>query len=671
MKYDINGLNCPACAAKIENKLKLELDPKAVIDINTKTLTLSEDTLPSATKIIQSIEPTVTITPKTKAKKYHYLNASNYSLVAAVISFGLGFLVRPFFLLGFILAGYQVLFSALRGLIRHDFLDEKFLMSLATIAAIAVGEWAEAAAVMILYSIGELFEELASNKTKKSVTSLMELIPEKVRVINANTEVIKSPGEVLLGDLILVKPGERIPLDGVILEGTSLIDTSALTGESLPRAIQKGETVMSGTINQTSPLIIQVTTLERDSTVTRMLKLLEEASLKKAPAERFITRFARYYTPIVVAGALVVFLLFPLLGFGSFSAWGYRALVLLIVSCPCALVISVPLAYFSGLGRASQLGILVKGGEVFDNLNQLDTAIWDKTGTLTSGEFVVVNVKPMASQPRDELLRLAASLELYSNHPLAQAVVKEAQNSPLYPVTNLTELPGFGLEGFIEDQKISVGSLKYIRSLGYELNEDFSNTAIAVVFDNKLLGVIELADKLKPTSKQALLDLKSMGLKTIVLTGDQKQSALDTLKEIDLDDIKAELLPEDKLNYVNELSKKGERAVFVGDGINDAPVLASSYVGIAMGGMGSDAAINASDVVLITDDPSKVPLLLQLSKAVRKKVVSNIALTLSVKFVVIILSLLGYASMWQAVIADVGITIIAILNAASLFKKFN
>lgn len=671
MKYDINGLNCPACATKIENILKLELDPQAVIDMNTKTLTLSKDTLPSATKIIQSIEPNVTITPQTITRKRHYLNASNYSLVAAVISFGLGFLVKPFFLLGFILAGYPVLFSAFRGLVQHDFLDEKFLMSLATIAAIAVGEWAEAAAVMVLYSIGELFEELASDKTKKSVTSLLELTPKKVRVLNANTEEIKSPGEVLLGDLILVKPGERIPLDGVILEGTSLIDTSALTGESLPKTIQKGEAVMSGTINQTSPLIIQVTALERDSTVSRMLKLLEEASLKKAPAEKFITRFARYYTPIVVIGALIVFLLFPLLGFGSFYAWGYRALVLLIVSCPCALVISVPLAYFSGLGKASQLGILVKGGEVFDNLNQLDAAIWDKTGTLTSGEFAVVNVKPMANQPRDELLRLAASLELYSNHPLAQAVVKEARNSPLYQVTNLTELPGFGLEGFIEDQKISVGSLNYIRSLGYDLNEDFSNTAIAVVFDNKLLGVIELADKLKPTSKQALLDLKNMGLKTIVLTGDQKQSALDALKELSLDDIKAELLPEDKLNYVNEFLKQGQRALFVGDGINDAPVLVTSNVGIAMGGIGSDAAINASDVVLITDDPSKVPLLLQLSKAVRKKVISNIALTLSVKFAVIILSLLGYASMWQAVIADVGVTIIAILNAASLFKKLN
>ncbi len=670
MKYDINGLNCPACATKIENKLKLELDPQAVIDMNTKTLTLSKDTLPSATKIIQSIEPNVTITPKTKAKKRHYLNASNYSLVAAVISFGLGFLVRPFFLLGFILAGYPVLFSAFRGLVRHDFLDEKFLMSLATIAALAVGEWAEAAAVMVLYSIGELFEELASDKTKKSVTSLLELTPKKVRVLNADTEKIKSPSEVLIGELILVKPGERIPLDGVILEGTSLIDTSALTGESLPRAIQKGEAVLSGTINQTSPLLIQVTALERDSTVSRMLKLLEEASLKKAPAEKFITRFARYYTPLVVAGALVVFLLFPLLGFGSFSAWGYRALVLLIVSCPCALVISVPLAYFSGLGRASQLGILVKGGEVFDNLNHLDAAIWDKTGTLTSGEFAVVNVKPRANKSRDELLRLAASLEQFSNHPLAEAVVKEA-GKPLYPVTNLTELPGFGLEGLIKGQKVSVGSLNFIRSLGFDVTEDFNNTAIGIVFEDKLLGVIELADKLKPTSQQALLDLKNMGLKTIVLTGDRKQSALDTLKELNLDDIKTELLPEDKLNYVNELSRQGQHALFVGDGINDAPVLAGSYVGIAMGGIGSDVAIKASDVVLITDDPGKVPLLLQLSKAVRKKVVSNIALTLFVKFAVIILSLLGYASMWQAVIADVGITIVAILNAASLFKKLN
>lgn len=677
MQYEVCGLNCPSCAEKIEKQLKQNIDPEASVNITTRTITLTKGSVEEATKIIQKIEPNATIAPKTnmQAKTHnHEHSQSNLKiLLLSILLFGLGFIYKPFFLLGYILSGYPVLLSAFQGIIRKDFLDEKFLMSIATIGAVAVGEWAEAAAVMILYSLGEHLEELASEKTRTAVTSLIELTPESVRVLSNGESILKDPSEVEIGDLILVRAGERIPLDGIIVNGSSTLDTSALTGESLPKEVTVDETVQSGVINLSSPLTIQVKAKYENSTVARMLKPIEEASEKKASSERFITRFARYYTPFVVLGALLIALLPPLFGAGSFSEWGYRALVLLVVSCPCALVISVPLAYFSGIGRASQLGILVKGGEVFDKISHIDTTVWDKTGTLTSGEFEVVNIKCYSDLSENDLLQIAFSLEEHSNHPLAQAIVKKANELNLKPldIEELKEIAGYGLEGVIDNKTFYVGSVKYMESLGFTIEEEHSHAFVAVATDNELLGAFELLDKLKPSSTKAISKLKDRGLKTVVLTGDRSMAAKKALQELPLDDLQAELLPEDKLAYVNRLVETGKTPLFVGDGINDAPVLASSFVGVAMGGIGSDAAIEASDVVLVTDEPVKVPLLFNLADAVRQKVITNITLTLAVKFTVIGLSIFGLASMWQAVIADVGVTIVAILNAASLFRQVN
>lgn len=677
MQYEVCGLNCPSCAEKIEKQLKQNIDPEASVNITTRTITLTKGSVEEATKIIQKIEPNATIAPKTnmQAKTHnHEHSQSNLKiLLLSILLFGLGFIYKPFFLLGYILSGYPVLLSAFQGIIRKDFLDEKFLMSIATIGAVAVGEWAEAAAVMILYSLGEHLEELASENTRTAVTSLIELTPESVRVLSNGESILKDPSEVEIGDLILVRAGERIPLDGIIVNGSSTLDTSALTGESLPKEVTVDETVQSGVINLSSPLTIQVKAKYENSTVARMLKLIEEASEKKASSERFITRFARYYTPFVVLGALLIALLPPLFGAGSFSEWGYRALVLLVVSCPCALVISVPLAYFSGIGRASQLGILVKGGEVFDKISHIDTTVWDKTGTLTSGEFEVVNIKCYSDLSENDLLQIAFSLEEHSNHPLAQAIVKKANELNLKPldIEELKEIAGYGLEGVIDNKTFYVGSVKYMESLGFTIEEEHSHAFVAVATDNELLGAFELLDKLKPSSTKAISKLKDRGLKTVVLTGDRSMAAKKALQELPLDDLQAELLPEDKLAYVNRLVETGKTPLFVGDGINDAPVLASSFVGVAMGGIGSDAAIEASDVVLVTDEPVKVHLLFNLADAVRQKVITNITLTLAVKFTVIGLSIFGLASMWQAVIADVGVTIVAILNAASLFRQVN
>lgn len=694
MQYKLSGLNCPSCALKIEDKLKKELDPKASVNINTNTLTLEFGSKEEAASIIKTIEPHVEILPKDGSnihdKQGEHVKSKFFSstqlLILSAAFFGFGFFYKPLFLVSYLLTGYNVLSSAFLGIVRKDFLDEKFLMSIATIGAIAVNEWAEAAAVMVLYNLGEFLEDLASEKTKRSVTDLMELSPTIVNlIVDGESEIVeRKPEDIQIDSLILVKPGERIPLDGVITDGYGTLDTKALTGESIPQTVKPGDLVMSGSINLNSPLKIKVTKLYTDSTIARMLRLLEDASGKKAKSERFITRFARYYTPIVVAVAILLFIVPPIFNMGTFAQWGYRSLVLLVVSCPCALVISVPLSYFSGIGRASQLGILVKSGEVFDKLAEIEATVWDKTGTLTNAEFEVVNTNSVKSISTEELTTLAASLEQFSNHPLAKAIVQKANELSLvlFEVTELKEIPGFGMEGVIGEDKIIVGSLNFINSYLHkdtlELSSDLASIAVLKITkdDRKhLLGYFELADTLKPSSKETIRTLKNKGLDTIVLTGDRKESAIATLKDLDLDDIKSELLPEDKLSYVEALSSgdygKGKKVLFVGDGINDAPVIASSYVGVSMGGIGSDAAIEASDVVLMKDEPKKVPLLIDLSHLVRQKVVTNIILTLTIKFLVIGLSIFGYASMWHAVVADVGVTILAIANAASIFREYN
>lgn len=495
-------------------------------------------------------------------------------------------------------------------------------------------------------------------------------------MVEGTSTTVKNPEDVKVGEVILVKPGERVPIDGIIVEGATSLNTSALTGESLPKAAEPGDFVMSGVINISSPIKLKVENTYSDSTVAKMLRLLDGAANSKAPAERFISRFARVYTPIVVLISALTAFVPPLLGLGSFSTWGYRALVLLVVSCPCALVISVPLSYFSGMGRASQLGLLVKSGEVLDRLKDVDTAVWDKTGTLTSGDFEVVAVRPENGVNEAELLALAASVEQYFTHPLAAAITKKAKEGgiKLMEAQDLEEIPGKGVTGTVSGQKVFAGSLGYLRSMFPQLSLDnqTSATAVGVVTAGsspELLGILELTDALKPSTKSAISSLKNLGLANIVLTGDRKSSADSALTGLDLDAVEAELLPEDKLKYVDML-KQTKKPMFIGDGVNDVPVLASAYVGVAMGGIGSDAAIEVSDVILVTDEPKKVPLLIKLARAVQGKVAVNIGLALGIKLLVIALSIFGLSGMWQAIVADVGVTLVAILNAASLFTKF-
>jgi Cd2+/Zn2+-exporting ATPase len=532
------------------------------------------------------------------------------------------------------------------------------------------------AAVMILYALGGYFEDLATEKTRRSVKGLLDLTPDRAVVVEGTSTTVKNPEDVKVGEVILVKPGERVPIDGIIVEGATSLNTSALTGESLPKAAEPGDFVMSGVINISSPIKLKVENTYSDSTVAKMLRLLDGAANSKAPAERFISRFARVYTPIVVLISALTAFVPPLLGLGSFSTWGYRALVLLVVSCPCALVISVPLSYFSGMGRASQLGLLVKSGEVLDRLKDVDTAVWDKTGTLTSGDFEVVAVRPENGVNEAELLALAASVEQYFTHPLAAAITKKAKEGgiKLMEAQDLEEIPGKGVTGTVSGQKVFAGSLGYLRSMFPQLSLDnqTSATAVGVVTAGsspELLGILELTDALKPSTKSAISSLKNLGLANIVLTGDRKSSADSALTGLDLDAVEAELLPEDKLKYVDML-KQTKKPMFIGDGVNDVPVLASAYVGVAMGGIGSDAAIEVSDVILVTDEPKKVPLLIKLARAVQGKVAVNIGLALGIKLLVIALSIFGLSGMWQAIVADVGVTLVAILNAASLFTKF-
>jgi len=688
VQLKLEGLSCPACASKIEAKIQ-EMDPQAVVSFNTGTMTVEDKFIDSAKRIVREIEPHVRVVPleqgtddhrqaeDTHAHEHAHSNLNQkLTLAAAAVFFALGFVYKPFFLIGFIIPGFPVIRSAALRILRKDFLDEKFLMSIATIGAVAIGEWAEAAAVMILYALGGYFEDLATEKTRRSVKGLLDLTPDRAVVVEGTSTTVKNPEDVKVGEVILVKPGERVPIDGIIVEGATSLNTSALTGESLPKAAEPGDFVMSGVINISSPIKLKVENTYSDSTVAKMLRLLDGAANSKAPAERFISRFARVYTPIVVLISALTAFVPPLLGLGSFSTWGYRALVLLVVSCPCALVISVPLSYFSGMGRASQLGLLVKSGEVLDRLKDVDTAVWDKTGTLTSGDFEVVAVRPENGVNEAELLALAASVEQYFTHPLAAAITKKAKEGgiKLMEAQDLEEIPGKGVTGTVSGQKVFAGSLGYLRSMFPQLSLDnqTSATAVGVVTAGsspELLGILELTDALKPSTKSAISSLKNLGLANIVLTGDRKSSADSALTGLDLDAVEAELLPEDKLKYVDML-KQTKKPMFIGDGVNDVPVLASAYVGVAMGGIGSDAAIEVSDVILVTDEPKKVPLLIKLARAVQGKVAVNIGLALGIKLLVIALSIFGLSGMWQAIVADVGVTLVAILNAASLFTKF-
>ncbi|MBN3874466.1 heavy metal translocating P-type ATPase [Nostoc sp. JL33] len=579
------------------------------------------------------------------------------------------------FIPAYLLSGWSVLKTAGRNILKGRVFDETFLMTVATLGAIAIHKLPEAVGVMLFYKIGELFQDIAVSRSRSSIKALLEVRPDYAN-IQIEGELKKvSPETVNIGDIIIVKPGEKIPLDGEIIDGNSQVDTSALTGESVPRTVRLGETVLAGMINKIGVLSIRVTKLFDESSIAKILDLVQNAKSKKAETEKFITKFARYYTPVVVFTSLAVALLPPLLISGaSYSEWVYRALILLVISCPCGLVISIPLGYFGGVGGAARRGILVKGSTFLDTLNAVNTVVFDKTGTLTKGVFKVANIVPLNGWNEQELLQLAAKVESHSNHPIAQSI-RKAYGGKIdeFEVRDYQEIAGYGIKAKVENRVVIAGSdrLLHREKIAHD-NCQLEGTVIHLAVDNIYVGYIVIADELKEDARLAIQALKRMGVeRTVMLTGDNQAIASRIAQQLGIDAYEAELLPEEKVNAIEKLlstAGKHGKVVFVGDGINDAPVIARADVGMAMGGLGSDAAIETADIVIMTDAPSKVAEAIQIARKTRQIVWQNIGFALAIKVVFIGLGIFGIATMWEAVFADVGVAMLAILNATRAMK---
>ena len=580
-------------------------------------------------------------------------------------------------LIAYILLGKDTVLKAIKNVEKGDFFDENFLMTVATLGAIMIGEYPEAVAVMLFYEVGELFQSYAINKSRKSIADMMDIKPEYANVIRDNKSQKIDPDEVQIGETIEIKPGERVPLDAIIIKGESTLDTSALTGESIPVEVREGATILSGCININALIIAKVTKEYFDSTVNKVLDLVENAASKKSTSERLITRFAKIYTPIVIGLAILLAILPPVIsGEYNFKLWIFRALSFLVVSCPCAFVISVPLSFFSGIGAASRAGVLIKGGNYLEALSKVDTVVFDKTGTLTKGVFNVQKVVVLDKNiDEDKFISLVAAAESGSNHPISKSIQKYYNKEiNTNSINSIKEISGKGIEAVIDNKKILVGNEKLI-NVPKNISIDDIGTILYVEIDNKFTGYIIISDEIKKDSQKAIKGLKNMGIKkTIMLTGDVEKVAKKVGEDLGIDEIYTNLLPQDKVSKFEEIIKnknsKGN-VVFVGDGINDAPVLARADVGIAMGAMGSDAAIEAADVVIMTDEPSKIVTAIKSSKKTMKIAMQNIILAFGVKAIALILSALGITDMWMAVFADTGVTILAVLNSFRALKIEN
>lgn len=593
---------------------------------------------------------------------------------AVLLSLNNEWLQIALFIISYIIVGGDVVKRAVKNIFKGQVFDENFLMSIATIGAFFIGEYPEGVAVMLFYQVGELFQSYAVGKTRKSIASLMDIRPDYANVKKGDELVKVDPDEVQIGDIIVIKAGEKIPLDGKVIEGSSMIDTSALTGESIPRVVEVGSDILSGCININGVITAEVTKEFGESTVSKILDLVENASSKKSNSEQFITKFARYYTPVVVIIAVFLAIIPPLVIDGAtFSDWIYRALAFLVVSCPCALVISIPLSFFGGIGGASKKGVLVKGSNYLEALAETEIVVFDKTGTLTKGVFNVQEIHPEGVS-KEELLELTAHAESYSNHPISlslkRAYSKEIDNGR---ISDVEEISGHGVIATVDGKKVMAGNIKLMKMMDIPyFNGELIGTIVRVAVNNKYIGYIVIADEVKEDSAQAIKELKAANIKqTVMLTGDNKSIGSKVAKELGLDKVYTELLPADKVEKLEELfsqkSKKGKLA-FVGDGINDAPVLARADIGIAMGGLGSDAAIEAADVIIMTDEPSKIATTMKISKKTLKIAHQNIVFAIGIKIIVLILSAFGITTMWAAIFADVGVTIIAVLNA---FRALN
>ena len=578
------------------------------------------------------------------------------------------------FLVSYFVVGGDVVKKAVSNIGHGRMFDENFLMMVATIGAFLVAEYPEAVAVMLFYQVGELFQSYAVNKSRSSITELMDIRPDYANVFRNGTEEQVDPEEVVIGEIIIVKPGEKIPLDGIVRKGNTNLDTMALTGESVPREVLTGEEVISGCVNLTGVIEVEVTKEFGESTVSKILDLVENASSKKAEAENFITKFARYYTPIVVLCAVLLAIVPPVMTGGNWSQWIYRALTFLVISCPCALVISIPLSFFGGLGGASRIGVLVKGSNYLEALSEAEIVVMDKTGTLTKGNFEVSKIVPVSSISEDKLLEVTAYAESYSNHPISISL-KKAYGAEIdrAKLGEVEEIAGYGVHTVVNGESIYAGNIKLMESRNIAFIEASEiGTVVYVDRDNEFLGYIVIEDEIKEDAKSAIVGLKDAGIKNIVmLTGDRKEVADYVAQKVGITTVYSELLPGDKVDCMEKLlackSEKG-KLIFVGDGVNDAPVLARADIGIAMGGLGSDAAIEAADIVIMTDEPSKIADAMKISRKTLKIVKENIIFALLVKFLVLFLAAFGVATMWAAVFADVGVAVIAILNAMRAMK---
>ncbi|WP_046226490.1 heavy metal translocating P-type ATPase [Paenibacillus dauci] len=707
----LDGLHCANCAMKIENSVqKIQGVSACSVNFVNKTLLLEtangreEAIVDEATRTVNRIEPQVTVRVKQsqssslsnpalgqqsaladESKQKPGLSRRQMMIARLVVGAGLtaAGLLMPLpawaefvvFLAAYLIAGADIVWQAVRNILRGQVFDEYFLMSVATIGAFAVQQYPEGVAVMLFYQVGEMFQGMAVDRSRRSITALMDIRPDYANIHTEDGIRQVSPEAVQIGDHIVIKPGEKVPLDGIVIDGSSMLDTSALTGESVPREVIPGKEVLGGCINKNGVLTVKVTRIFSESSVAKILELVENASSKKAPTEKFITRFARYYTPAVVIIATLLAVVPPLLISGAeFSDWVYRALIFLVISCPCALVVSIPLGFFGGIGAASKAGILIKGSNYLEALNDVRYVVFDKTGTLTHGTFAVTAMYPANGYSQEQLLELAAYAELHSNHPIAESIRTAYQGTiNKERLGNYDEIAGHGIQAELDGQRILAGNARLMKREQINYTQpDASGTVIHLVYNGQYAGCILIADTIKSDSAMAIQQLKAQGIRhTVMLTGDSKAVGEAVGRQLGIDEVHAELLPQHKVEEIEKLELlrgKREKTIFVGDGINDTPVLARADIGVAMGGLGSDAAIEAADIVIMTDEPSKLATAVRIARRTRRIVWQNIIFALGVKAVFLILGTFGIATMWEAVFSDVGVTLLAVLNATRVLR---
>ena len=699
-EYLLEGLCCANCAAKIEREVKdlLEVKEASINLMNGKlSITLQDitaDLTSKIKKIVASHEPSVKVKDLSEDKEADNKEADNkeekhsivdaeikiylYRLLGAVLITTVFSLVEALeavkmaaLIIAYLLVGYDILINAFKNILKGKLFDENFLMGIASLGAFLIGEQIEAIAVLVFYGIGEMLQDMAVNRSKRNIAGLMDIRPDYANKKDGETITVVIPEQIEVGDIILVRPGEKIPLDGIVINGSSYVDTRAMTGESVPREVTIGATVLSGTINTSSVLEIEVTKPFGESTVSKILELVQNSGSKKAESEKFITRFARYYTPIVVFSAVAVAIIPPVLGFGSLIDWLYRSLSFLIISCPCALVISIPISFFGGIGGGAKQGILIKGGNYLDALTKVDTMVFDKTGTLTKGVFEVSKLYPADGFSTDDLIRYAAIAEKHSTHPIAKSILSYIDRNNIIVgdrSDQISEIAGRGVIAIYKGDTIYAGNDKLMQEYGIKtVQTEVSGSIIYVALNQKYIGCILIADQPKPGVVEAMTKLKLLGVKkTVMLTGDYKNAAKEIADYCKIDEFQAELLPQDKVNWFESLksdtARKG-KVVFVGDGINDAPVLAGADIGIAMGGIGSDAAIEAADIVIMNDDIGKLVTAIKIAFKTKQIVFQNIIFALGIKLLIMILAFWGITSIWFAIFADVGVALLALLNA--------